>query len=57
LLAVASSAGRDRLIVGIYAVATTLIGVAFIVAGRVPTKSDNLRIETVSAAAASAIEK
>lgn len=57
LLAAASTAGRDRLIVGIYAVVTTVIGVAFILAGRVPTESDNVRMETASAAAASAIEK
>jgi len=57
LLAAASTAGRDRLIVGIYAVVTTVIGIAFILAGRVPTESDNLRMETASAAAAPAIEK
>jgi hypothetical protein len=48
LLAVASSAGRDRLIVGIYAVVTTVIGVAFILAGRVPTESDKTRVATIS---------
>jgi len=57
LLAAASTAGRDRLIVGIYAVVTTVIGIAFILAGRVPTESDNVRMETASAAAAPAIEK
>jgi len=57
LLAAASTAGRDRLIVGIYAVVTTVIGIGFILAGRVPTESDNLRMETASAAAAPAIEK
>src|SRR5678809_1029608 len=50
LLVAASAAGRDRLIVGIYAVVTTLIGLAFIAAGRVPTESDKERIKTVSAA-------
>jgi Na+/proline symporter len=34
LLVVASSAGRDRLIVAIYAVVTTLVGLAFMVTGR-----------------------
>jgi len=57
LLAIASSAGRDRLIVGIYAVVTTLIGLAFIGAGRVPTKSDDLRIEAISTEAVTAIDK
>src|SRR5919112_3986273 len=38
LLVAASAAGRDRLIVGIYAVVTTLIGLAFVGAGRVPNK-------------------
>jgi Na+/proline symporter len=36
LLVVASSAGRDRLIVAIYAVVTTLVGLGFIVTGRKP---------------------
>ena len=36
LLVVASSAGRDRLIVTIYAVVTTLVGLAFVVTGRTP---------------------
>ena len=56
LLVVASSPGRDRLIVGIYAVVTTLIGLAFVVAGRVPTESDKERIKGVSAATVTAIE-
>src|SRR5215216_1605122 len=53
LLVAASSAGRDRLIVGIYAVVTTLIGLAFVAAGRVPTESD----KTQSPAVAVMIEK
>ncbi|HET9713408.1 MAG TPA: hypothetical protein VFP64_16055, partial [Pyrinomonadaceae bacterium] len=56
LLVIVSSAGRDRLIVGIYAVVTTLIGLAFIAAGRVPTESDKKRIKAVSAAAVTAVE-
>jgi hypothetical protein len=36
LLVLASSAGRDRLIVGIYAVVTTLVGLGFIFTGRTP---------------------
>ena len=48
LLVAASSAGRDRLIVGIYAVVTTLIGLAFVAAGRVPNKSDKTPSPTVA---------
>ena len=57
LLVAASAAGRDRLIVAIYAVATTLIGLAFIGAGRVPAKSDELRRQTVAVEPVSAVEK
>jgi Na+/proline symporter len=56
-LVAASAAGRDRLVVGIYAVATTLIGLAFIAAGRVPTESDERRAQTVAAEPVSVIEK
>jgi solute:Na+ symporter, SSS family len=48
-LVAASSPGRDRLIVGIYAVVTTLIGLAFIAAGRVPTESDKTRAQAIAA--------
>jgi Na+/proline symporter len=48
LLVAASAAGRDRLIIGIYAVVTTLIGLAFIAAGRVPTESDKTRAESIA---------
>jgi hypothetical protein len=48
LLVAASAAGRDRLIVGIYAVVTTLIGLAFVGAGRVPTESDKTRAEAIT---------
>src|SRR5215212_2462961 len=48
LLVAASAAGRDRLIVGIYAVVTTLIGLAFIGAGRAPNKFDKTRSQTVA---------
>jgi Na+/proline symporter len=48
-LVAASSPGRDRLIVGIYAVVTTLIGLAFIGAGRVPTESDKTRAQAIAA--------
>jgi hypothetical protein len=44
-------------VVGIYAVATTLIGLAFIAAGRVPTESDERRAQTVAAEPVSVIEK
>jgi Na+/proline symporter len=57
LLVAASSAGRDRLIVGIYAVVTTLIGLAFIGAGRVPTESDKTRRQSVAVEPVSVIEK
>jgi hypothetical protein len=36
------------LIIGIYAVVTTLIGLAFIAAGRVPTESDKTRAESTA---------
>jgi Na+/proline symporter len=49
LLVAASSPGRDRWIVGIYAVVTTLIGLAFVAAGRVPTESDKTRAEAIAA--------
>ena len=45
LLVVASSAGRDRLIVAIYAVVTTLVGLGFIVTGRTPYQTDTDRVE------------
>src|SRR6476619_3421653 len=57
LLVAASSPGRDRLIVGIYAVVTTLIGLAFIGAGRVPNKFDKTRSQTVAAEPVSVIDK
>src|SRR6185437_9463851 len=36
LMVLASSPGRDRLIVTIYAVVTTIVGIAFVLAGRMP---------------------
>jgi Na+/proline symporter len=57
LLVAASAAGRDRLIVGIYAVVTTLIGLAFIGAGRVPGKLDKTPSQTVAAEPVSVIDK
>jgi hypothetical protein len=56
-LVIASAPGRDRLIIGIYTVVTTLVGVAFIAAGRVPTELDKTRVEAISGEAVSAIEK
>jgi solute:Na+ symporter, SSS family len=41
-MVLASSAGRDRIITSIYAVATTIVGLAFVAAGRVPQASDRL---------------
>ena len=57
LLVAASAAGRDRLIVGIYAVVTTVIGLAFIGAGRVPAESDKVRSQTVAGEPVSVTEK
>jgi hypothetical protein len=57
LLVIASTPGRDRLIVGIYAVVTTLVGLAFIAAGRVPTESDETRSRAVAVEPISVIEK
>jgi hypothetical protein len=34
LMVVASSPGRDRMITGIYALITTVVGLAFVAAGR-----------------------
>ena len=56
-LVIASAPGRDRLIIGIYAVVTTLVGVAFIVAGRVPTESDVTRSRAIAAEPLSVIEE
>ncbi|MFN2531359.1 MAG: hypothetical protein ABR555_08685 [Pyrinomonadaceae bacterium] len=56
LLALASSAGRDRLIVGIYALVTTLVGLAFIVAGRV-SHTRPIQSEIVPAGPVSVTEK
>jgi solute:Na+ symporter, SSS family len=41
-MVLASSAGRDRMITAIYAAATTIVGIAFVAAGRVPQASDRL---------------
>jgi SSS family transporter len=57
LLVVASSAGRDRLIVAIYAVVTTLVGLAFVVAGRTPSTGEPIRSESVSVEPLSVTEK
>jgi Na+/proline symporter len=57
LLVAASAAGRDRLVVGIYAVVTTLVGLAFIGAGRVPNKPDEPRPQTVTAEPVTVIDK
>ena len=44
LMVMASSPGRDRLIVAIYASVTTIVGIAFVLAGRVP-KARTTKIE------------
>jgi hypothetical protein len=53
----ASSAGRDRMIVGIYALVTTLVGLAFVAAGRVPPPATTVRTEPVVVEPITAIEK
>ena len=57
LLVAASSPGRDRLIIAIYAIVTTLVGLAFIAAGRVPTESDIARAKVVGVEPVSVVEK
>jgi Na+/proline symporter len=57
LLVAASAPGRDRLIIAIYAIVTTLVGLAFIAAGRVPTESDITRTEPVLVEPVSIVEK
>ena len=57
LIALANSAGRDRIIVGIYALVTTLVGLAFVAAGRSPSGAATLSGETITAATAEALEK
>ena len=42
LMVLASAAGRDRMITAIYAVATTVVGLAFVAAGRAPQAPDRL---------------
>ena len=41
-MVLASSAGRDRMITAIYAIVTTIVGLAFVAAGRVPRGSELL---------------
>src|SRR5438034_4900442 len=41
-MVLASSAGRDRMITAIYAIVTTIVGLAFVAAGRVPRASERL---------------
>jgi SSS family solute:Na+ symporter len=57
LILLASTAGRDRLIVGIYALVTTLVGLAFVAAGRVPTDAATVRDESVVVEPVTSIEK
>jgi SSS family solute:Na+ symporter len=42
LIVLASSPGRDRMITAIYAVATTLVGLIFLAAGRTPLNSESM---------------
>jgi hypothetical protein len=57
LLVLASAPGRDRLIVGIYAVVTTIVGLAFIAAGRGPTQSASIDIKAGDIEPVSVIDK
>jgi len=57
LLVLASAPGRDRLIVGIYAVVTTVVGLAFIAAGRGPTQSARIDIKAGDIEPVSVIDK
>jgi Na+/proline symporter len=42
LIVVASAPGRDRMITAVYAVVTTLVGLAFVAAGRTPKAPDEI---------------
>jgi Na+/proline symporter len=57
LIVLANSASRDRMIVGIYALVTTLVGLAFVAAGRVPSGAVTVPVEPATAIPAEAIEK
>jgi SSS family solute:Na+ symporter len=48
LMVLVSSPGRDRMIVAIYAIVTTLVGLAFVVAGRGPRSSERMDEESVA---------
>jgi Na+/proline symporter len=56
LIVLASSGGRNRIIVGIYALVTTLVGLAFVVAGRGPAGAATVPPEAVAGEPGSAIE-
>jgi SSS family solute:Na+ symporter len=51
LMVLASSPGRDRVIVAIYAIVTTLVGLAFVAAGRGPRSSGRMEEEPVAVVA------
>jgi SSS family transporter len=57
LIVLANSASRDRLIVGIYATVTTLVGLAFIFAGRTPRTVAPITTEKITAEPVSVVEK
>jgi len=44
LIVLASAPGRDRLIIVIYSIATTAVGLAFIIAGRVPLPTGRAKV-------------
>ena len=56
-IVLASSAGRDRMIVGIYALVTTLVGLAFVAAGRMPPEVVAVHTEAVVVKPVTAIEE
>ena len=57
LLVAASSAGRDRLIVAIYAIVTTLVGLAFVVTGRTSRRESTDESEGIEVAPVSLVEE
>ncbi len=57
LIVLANSGSRDRLIVGIYATVTTLVGLAFVFAGRTPGKLAPTVTEKITGEPVSLVEE
>jgi SSS family transporter len=57
LIVLANSAGRDRIIVGIYALVTTVVGLAFVAAGRTPASGTSAITDVGEIAPLEAVEK